>query len=585
MRNPEAPAINRTGTPRPLIAASWLRSYASGVPQDAEIALPYNDDFDRENRLSRAAQPVLERLIDSMSGTRHSMVLADVNGRIIKRWVAQKALNDKLDNASIAPGFEFTEEFAGTNGVGTALEERKAVVVHGTEHFADFLHRFSCVGIPILHPTRGTIEGVLDFTCLVTDFHPLMTPLLVEATRHIETRFAQDSSASESALLEAFVRMRRRTRAPVVAMRTNFLLTNSAAADILNGHDQAVLWEVASGLFFGGHDVGTIDLSTGRYSMRISSVDVGDHGATPGFIVRLSPIPSTQAVAAIAAPAITARETAPAYAQPRRSPQWVHVLDRVPLLIRSGQPIVICGEPGVGKRRFAEHLHAQAGHEPARELDAAVDGREGPGRVVERCRAALERGDGVIIRHLQLLAPESLDELAAFARRVSRPAQLVATVDEDMPDAATRAIGAFPQQVWLPPLRERWEDIADIVPVLLAELSPLRRTICNSAALQALMRYEWPGNITELRDVLGVALRAAPNGVIEPLHLPRLILQRGQGRPLTPIEHSERDLIIKTLAAVDGNRTVAARVLGIGRATLYRKLRSLGIAVGASLAN
>ncbi|MFZ2963165.1 MAG: helix-turn-helix domain-containing protein [Rhodoglobus sp.] len=584
MRNPEAPAMIGIRTPRPLIAASWLRSSASGVPQGAEIALPYSDDFDRENRLSRAAQPVLERLIDSMSGTRHSMVLADADGRIIERWVAQKALNDKLDNAGIAPGFEFAEEFAGTNGVGTALEERKAVIVHGEEHFADFLHRFSCVGIPILHPTRGTIEGVLDFTCLATDFHPLMTPLLVEATKHIETRFAQGASASESALLEAFVRMRRRTRAPVVAMRTNFLLTNSAAADILNGHDQAVLWEVASDLVSGGHDLGTVDLSTGRYAMRISSVDVGDQGATPGFIVRLSPILSAQAVATIAAPAITARGSAP-YAQPGRSPQWLHALDRVPGLIRSGQPIVISGEPGVGKRRFAEHVHAQARHTPVRELDAAVDGREGPGRVVERCRAALERGDGVIIRHLQLLAPESLDELAALARRVFRPAQLVVTVDEDMPEAATRAIGAFPQQVWLPPLRERWEDIADIVPVLLAELSPLRRATCNSAALQALMRYEWPGNITELRDVLGVALGAAPSGVIEPLHLPRLILQRAQGRPLTPMEHSERDLIIKTLAAVDGNRTVAARVLGIGRATLYRKLRSLGIAAGANRAN
>ncbi|GAA4367889.1 sigma-54-dependent Fis family transcriptional regulator [Agromyces bauzanensis] len=584
MRNSEAPAINRTRTPRPLIAASWLRSYASGVPQAAEFELPYSDDFDRENRLSRAAQPVLERLIDSMSGTRHSMVLADVDGRIVNRWVAQRALNDKLDNARIAPGFEFAEEFAGTNGVGTALEERKAVIVHGTEHFADFLHRFSCVGIPILHPTRGTIEGVLDFTCLATDFHPLMTPLLVEATKHIETRFAQEASASESALLEAFVRMRRRTRAPLVAMRTNFLLTNSAAAGILNGLDQAVLWEVASGLVAGGHDVGTVELSTGRYGIRISPVDGGDHGAL-GLVVRFSPIPSAQPVPI---PALTANESAPASAgssPPGRSAQWVHVLDRVPALIRSGQPIAVCGESGTGKHRFAAHLHAQAGHESVREFDAAVDGREGPGRLVERCRAALERGDGVIIRHLQLLAPESLDELAALARRVSRPAQLIVTVHEDATDAVTRTIGAFPQQVWLPPLRQRSEDIAEIVPALLADLSSQRPAVCSSAALQALMRYEWPGNITELRDVLGVALGAAPRGVIEPAHLPHLILRRAQGRKLTPMEYSERDLIVKTLAVVDGNRTEAARVLGIGRATLYRKLRSLGISAGADLAD
>ena len=60
-------------------------------------------------------------------------------------------------------------------------------------------------------------------------------------------------------------------------------------------------------------------------------------------------------------------------------------------------------------------------------------------------------------------------------------------------------------------------------------------------------------------------------------------MKRAHRRQLTPIEQTERDLIIDTLGSVGNNRAEAARVLGIGRATLYRKLRALGIANGYEL--
>lgn len=60
-------------------------------------------------------------------------------------------------------------------------------------------------------------------------------------------------------------------------------------------------------------------------------------------------------------------------------------------------------------------------------------------------------------------------------------------------------------------------------------------------------------------------------------------MKRAHRRKLTPMEQSERDLIIDALLSVDNNRAEAARVLGIGRATLYRKLRSLGISNGTDL--
>ncbi|OLT41671.1 hypothetical protein BJF85_04380 [Saccharomonospora sp. CUA-673] len=254
------------------IAASWQRSSACGLDQDGWRELPYNSDFDDDSRLIRATRPVLDRLVTTMADTPNSMLLADQQGRIVQRWVGKKSLHNNLDQAQVAPGFGFQEEFAGTNGVGTALEESTTVAVRGEEHYADFLRRFSCVGVPIHHPITHSVEGILDLTCLARDYNPLMPPLLVEAVRHIETRLTQMSSPSEVALLEEFVRTCRTHRGAVVALHPNMILTNPTAVQHLTPTDQAVLWEVASTLAAGGRLDGTVDLAGGRFRLRCTPV-------------------------------------------------------------------------------------------------------------------------------------------------------------------------------------------------------------------------------------------------------------------------------------------------------------------------
>lgn len=89
--------------------------------------------------------------------------------------------------------------------------------------------------------------------------------------------------------------------------------------------------------------------------------------------------------------------------------------------------------------------------------------------------------------------------------------------------------------------------------------------------------------IGQLRDVLAAALANSTNGDVEIRHLPTSVLKRAPQRHLSPKEHSERTLIIETLDSVAGNRSKAARILGIGRATLYRKMRNLGITTDREL--
>lgn len=149
-------------------------------------------------------------------------------------------------------------------------------------------------------------------------------------------------------------------------------------------------------------------------------------------------------------------------------------------------------------------------------------------------------------------------------------------------------LSVFP--VTLPPLRE-WatEDFVEVVHGLISQLArgmnrPTPPAI-GEEALSLLAGYPWPGNVRELRNVLEHALIVVPRSrVVAPEHFPSE-LRTAAGRasasgtqrstePLLPLSEVERRHTLRVLDALGGNRSEAARVLGIGRRTLYDKLKA-----------
>jgi transcriptional regulator of acetoin/glycerol metabolism len=96
--------------------------------------------------------------------------------------------------------------------------------------------------------------------------------------------------------------------------------------------------------------------------------------------------------------------------------------------------------------------------------------------------------------------------------------------------------------------------------------------------MQTLLRREWPGNVAELEQVLRAALSHRRSGRIALEDLPEDVHATSR-RVLTPLEALERDAIARALIDAGGNRAEAAARLGISRATIYRKIRSYGIAI------
>jgi two-component system, NtrC family, response regulator HydG len=139
-------------------------------------------------------------------------------------------------------------------------------------------------------------------------------------------------------------------------------------------------------------------------------------------------------------------------------------------------------------------------------------------------------------------------------------------------------------EVRVPPLRERPEDLLPLVAVLLEKhRRRLGRGPCTVSleAMEALRRHAWPGNVRELENALERALVLGRDDVIWPHDLPEAI-----GRPQPPggeppagnraLEDVEREHILTTLRSLKGNKAAAARVLGLDRKTLYRKLDRYG---------
>jgi DNA-binding NtrC family response regulator len=141
----------------------------------------------------------------------------------------------------------------------------------------------------------------------------------------------------------------------------------------------------------------------------------------------------------------------------------------------------------------------------------------------------------------------------------------------------------------LPPLRERPEDLGELVRVLLEELNERHgRAVrgVDEATLAVLRRYTWPGNVRELRNVLERALIVCPGDLIGLAHLPSppsattspvepVTDQEASDVRLsvgTTVDEAERRLILRTLAYTGNNKTRAAEILGISLKTLHNKL-------------
>jgi transcriptional regulator of acetoin/glycerol metabolism len=221
------------GRVREVILASWRRCRAWNVAA-GRIGLSYVRDPGLDTPLARSALPVLRDLRDNLGGQPVSVMLIDARGVLLSRLTADRDLEQHLDGVQLVPGFSYAEQFAGTNGIGTALESGQAARVFGHEHYAEHLEDLACAAAPVRHPVSSKIIGVVDLTCWRKDAGPLLIALAHGTAGQITQALLTDASAGEVALLREYLRACRHTGGIVFAVNDDMVMMNHHARDVLD---------------------------------------------------------------------------------------------------------------------------------------------------------------------------------------------------------------------------------------------------------------------------------------------------------------------------------------------------------------
>ena len=289
----------------------------------------------------------------------------------------------------------------------------------------------------------------------------------------------------------------------------------------------------------------------------------------------------------------------------------------------SDAPVLIHGESGTGKELVAHAVH-QLGRRKEKPfirfncaaLDEALIESElfgyargaFPGAVRHR-RGRFESAHGgdlfldeisgipIATQAKLLRALETRHiERVGDSREVCIDARVIAATNQDLEDLVMA--GKFREDLFfrinvmpirLPPLRERKDDIPLLAGAFINQLRQKSGKLISGLhprVLSFFMEYHWPGNIRELKSAIEYAFVIAEDGLIEPEHLPSSLQGCGEkAQPAFPISDiavrieasDEKTALIEALRAANGNKSAAAKLLGVNRMTVWNRMRKYGL--------
>ncbi|WP_297847713.1 helix-turn-helix domain-containing protein [Mycobacterium sp.] len=557
----------------PSVLESWRRSQALRIHPD-RVELPFVREPNRDSRLARAAAPVLQRVTDDLAAQGVSVVLTSTDGVVVERTAAEVAILNALDTVSLAPGYSLAEEVAGTNGIGTALETGRPAFIGGGEHYVAMFTGFACAGSPIRDPITHRLIGAVNLSCLADQSDPLLLALAASTGRHIEDRLRAVAHESETALLEAYLQQARRSSSGVLAIGGDVVMMNPYLRHALDGNEQAAVLEHASDLLTSTLS-GTVlaVLSRGR----VAKISAADRSTTAGranvvFHVDVSaetglhPSQTDRSVH-VRIPGLAGRNSA-----------WLSCCQQVRQCCRDREWVMLEGEKGSGRAKLAQAV----GQEVKRGRTVRVMRTEtfasAASFVAELATLSGDEDFAVVLADVDDIDKDTLEAITSMLATRAGRGWIAATKSSAAPSAPIKQLlPLFTHSVTVPALRHRIDDLEELVPLLLRELTRGADVALAPDAMRHLSRLPWPGNVSQLRLVLTETVARQRSGTIGADKLPpecRSVTRR----KLTQMEALERDAIVRSLQDNGGNKQEAARTLGMSRATIYRKINDYGIA-------
>lgn len=302
-----------------------------------------------------------------------------------------------------------------------------------------------------------------------------------------------------------------------------------------------------------------------------------------------------------------------------RSAAMQEVFQRVRQVAPTRASVLIQGDTGTGKELIARAIHHNSprrhrpfvavncgalaetlleselfGHEKGAFTNAV---RTKPGRFEMADRGTIfldeisETSPEFQVKLLRVLQEQEIERVGG-TQTIKVDIRIIAATNRDLEREV--AEGRFREDLFwrlnvvrivVPPLRERPEDIPLLIEFFLNQFNKEhgKQVTLSPRALALLTTYSWPGNVRQLRTtieslvILSTSREISPRQLAPEIQRETAPAQTVKFRVGTPLREAEKELIQATLAANDGNKALAARLLGLGRKTLYRKLEEYGI--------
>jgi transcriptional regulator of acetoin/glycerol metabolism len=592
------------------ILQSWRRCQRQGLSVDARpdvapVPEPSLRELrQRRERLWRLARPELEGLAGSLASSDGIVLLTDEEGWVLDAEGSNSFL-DRAGQVALMPGVRWDEGTVGTNAIGTAIVEGRALQVRGGEHFFAPHGILTCSATPIFDPF-GQRVGVLDISGDARHAHLHALALGRQAVDQIEHRyFADGLDDCELLHLHAQPLLLGSPREALLGFRNGRLVAANRVGLGLFGLDRHDIGHASYEALFDQplarlHDDGMLLDRQGRalYGHSESKRRARAGSVVPARAPRVVPV----------APVPAAPGTVLATPVQQQLHRAVRVLD-------AGLPVLVQGETGTGKEVFARELHrrsTRAGQPlvavncaalPEGLIEAELFGyeegaftgarRQGSTGLLRQAQGGVlfldEIGDMPLAlqpRLLRVLQERELSPLGG-GRPVKLDFALVCASHRDLQQAV--ADGRFRADLYyriadhvvhLPTLRELDERGA-LLQALWAPMAQGR--VLQAEVLELLQRQRWPGNLRQLQACLRTLVALSdPGEPITAAHLPADLMSTPLSPQVTAADSAcavrgglrdiAEEVMRQALQAADGNISAAAKQLGISRSTLYRRL-------------
>lgn len=623
----------------PLIASSWRRSWGRVNPNkpvdfthmsNVHLLASQTASFD----LMAIARPMMEDTYQYIQRSGAAIILTNHIGCILD-MIGDEDILGIMHAWGCQIGSILSEEQIGTTSFGLALAERMPVHVVGPEHFVKQFHAVNGAASPIFD-ISGRLLGVLGIVMPVDRYPIHSLGLVAAATRAIESQRQSDMLFAEqtSQLSQLNTILSAISDGILVLSPANIVVhINQAASQMLDipaklitgKHPESQLnlppflskaITQRTPLF----DVEGMIRADNRELHCLISLDFvfRDANEVQWIIVTLR---SHTKIQKLVQRQLGSNATLTLDDIPGDSPQLQKVRRFVRSVAGAEASILIRGEVGTGKNALASAIHnaAQRREKPflvfacssipnelvISELLGYEESEENWPRNGRPSKFELADGGTLFFQDVDALPLEAQSvllnalELRVIQRIGSRRAlpvstRVIASTSANIEDLIAQ--GAFRPDLYyrlstftvtLPPLRKRPQDIPLVVRRILARLEKQLeyQILLAPDVMDVFKKYRWPGNIREVEAVLGrAAMQLAGNGTIRVSDLPANV-RRMDTTPqvtelhlkLSSLDELEHEMIVLTAQLQHGNVSRMAHALGVGRTTLWRKLKTYGI--------